>query len=296
MADPVDRRLTPVRDDLAADFLRGTVEAPRFAPGTPMEVTAGVAPIMRMPAAIAPRETELLFGEPFTVYEVDGGWAWGQSGNDGYVGYVAAGSLSAPTGQKAIRITALRTLIFSQPDIKSAPFGFVSMNALATNEQDAKTTQDFVPITLADGSTGYLVSNHCAAIHETSPDFVAEAEKYLYTPYLWGGRSSLGLDCSALVQNAIMRAQAVTADDKPVLRDTDMQELSLGTQVSTNLEVSLKRGDLIFWKGHVGIMVDADIMIHANGTYMMVTRNNVRDFATMVEGSTGPVTSVRRIA
>lgn len=294
MANTHDPRLTPARDDLAAGFLRGSVAAKQFVDGKPMECAAAVAPILKSPSTQAMRETELLLGEPFTVFEEKSGWAWGQSGLDGYVGYVPAGALCPVIGEKTLRVTALRTFVFSAAHIKSTPYAMVSMNSIFTLSQNANADAAFTAVVMPGGDIGYIVNDHCNAIHQTSTDYVCEAEKFLHAPYLWGGRSSLGLDCSALVQHALSRSLAIKTGDEPVLRDTDMQEKSCGTFVSKTLDGELHRGDLIFWKGHVGIMMDSQYMIHANGTYMMVSINDVHAFAQQVAQSSGSVTSVKR--
>ncbi|MBY0448802.1 MAG: C40 family peptidase, partial [Hyphomonadaceae bacterium] len=245
----MDKRTTPARPDLAARHLEGLVQAERFVEGVDYQCSAGVAPIRRAPAGDAMQEDQLLFGEVFTVYEERQGWGWGQSGRDQYVGYVAMEALSAPLLAPTHRIRALRTYCFSQPDLKSAPLFLLSMNAKVTAQEQRDR---YIKIARA----GWVFEGHLAALHEHAPDWVAEAERFLGAPYFWGGRESLGLDCSGLVQSALEAAGVLAP------RDADMQE-ALGEALPLRLE-ELRRGDLVFWKGHVGIMLDGERLLHAN--------------------------------
>jgi len=279
---PFDPRLTPARGDIAAAHLKGEIEAERYVEAAPMQVSASVAPLWRAPAADAPQETQALFGEVIDVYDERDGFGWGQAREDGYVGWVDMEALSSPPVAPTHRVSALRTYVFSEPDIKSAPLRLLSMNAkVAVEAEEGRFARLF--------RGGWAVTHHLALTDAKAEDFVAVAETFLHAPYFWGGKESLGLDCSALVQNALERCGT------PCPRDTDMQEAALGTALDAPFETAeLRRGDLVFWKGHVGIMVDGTRMIHANATHMAVTVNDVRDFAKRVEASTGPVTSVRR--
>ncbi|MEL7200775.1 MAG: NlpC/P60 family protein [Pseudomonadota bacterium] len=301
VADTLDRRLTPVREDLVSKDFQDRFPGITTAPGEPMMCAAGVTGLMKAPSLTTGRETELLFGEPFTVYEHRGGWAWGQSGLDGYVGYVAGGDLAPFERAPTHRVSVLRTLIFSEPDIKSAPHGFVSMNSLLRGIDPDHRSSRFFEITLPGQKRGHVIADHCAPTHEQTPDYVALAEYYLDAPYLWGGRSSLGLDCSALVQNALTCACGIAPGDPPILRDTDMQEKTIGkalegAPLDLLTEGLLKRGDVIFWKGHVALMRDDRHIVHANATHMCVSIDPLKDYADRVSRDAGPVTSIRRLA
>ncbi|MEM1192216.1 MAG: NlpC/P60 family protein [Pseudomonadota bacterium] len=294
-----DRRLTPVRDDLVGEPFQDQFPDLPAATGISMVCAASVSALMKAPSLTAGRETELLFGEPFTVYEQHSGWAWGQSGLDGYVGYVAGGDLVPFDAPTTHRINVLRTLIFSAPDIKSVPFGFVSMNALLRVTGEADGTPQFLTIALPGNKQGYVIADHCCGANDKHQDYVSLAAYYLHAPYLWGGRSSLGLDCSALVQNALTCARGIFPGEPPILRDTDMQETSIGENVEGEPKDAmrgdrLKRGDLIFWKGHVAIMCDETNILHANATHMAVSIDPLDDFAARVLTTTGPVTSIKR--
>ena len=281
MPVPPDRRLTPARPDLAAAHLSGLVDAPRYIEGRAMRVVEASAPLRRSPAPDAPLETEALFGEAVTVYEDSEGWAWAQLDRDRYVGYlpsVALGPPAAPTH----RVAALRTHAYPGPSIKIPPRMALSLGALATivrREGDFAVT--------ADGL--WLWARHLADADARAPDFVAVAEKFLNAPYLWGGRTSEGIDCSGLVQ-AGLTAAGVSAP-----RDSDMMEASLGEPVPSG--VPLVRGDLVFWKGHIGLLRDAATLLHASGWHMGVVSEPLAEArARIAANGVGEVTSVRRLA
>ncbi|MEO1310257.1 MAG: NlpC/P60 family protein [Pseudomonadota bacterium] len=282
----MDRRLTPARGDIAAAHLKGVVEAERYVDGTPMQISASVAPIRRTPADDGLQETQTLYGETFVVYDERDGWCWGQAAFDDYVGYVAAEALSHPVDPVTHRVSALRTYLYSEPDLKSAPFSLISMNAkLAVGDADASGKY------LKTARGGWVHAGHVRPIGEREDDFVAVAERFLGAPYFWGGRESLGLDCSALVQNAL-EAAGVRAP-----RDTDMQISALGeTVVGDWPDIALKRGDLVFWNGHVAIMTDGVRMIHANATHMCVSIDDARAFSERIREKEGPVTRVARLS
>jgi hypothetical protein len=215
-----------------------------------------VVPAASLRAAPSPTATQLdqlLFGEEFEVLEEAEGWAFGQAKRDGYVGYVAVAALGPPAAPPTYTVRALRSYGFSAPDIKSTPVGLYSMNALiAAETSDGR---------FINSSGGWFVEAHLAPIDRPASDFVAIAEGFVGTPYFWGGRESLGLDCSGLVQ------QALYATGRPCPRDSD-QQMALGVPVEPQ---QVRRGDLVFWRGHVAIMVSGTDIIHANGTHMAVT-------------------------
>src|SRR5262245_6116743 len=216
---PLDPRLHPFRPDLAASHLRGKVEATRFADGTAQEVVVGQAPVRDAPSHGATMLTEALRGERVTVYETDEeGWAWGQLAGDGYVGWLPAAALLAPGPTPTHKVAALRTLVFPGPSIKLPPAGALPLGARVATARD---DQGFA-VTAAGG---YVPKRHLAPIAANEPDIVAVAERFLAAPYLWGGKSSMGIDCSGLVQVAL------TACGIACPRDSDMQETTLGKPV-----------------------------------------------------------------
>jgi cell wall-associated NlpC family hydrolase len=280
MAANLDPRITPARPDLAAAHLRGKVEAARFEKGIEQEVIVGLAPLRKEPSHEAALLTEALCGERMTIYETDEeGWAWGQLKSDGYVGWLPAAMLLAPGPSPTHKVTALRTLVFPGPSIKLPP-----VDALPLGAQLAVVREQESFAVTASG--GFVPQRHLAPLATVEPDFVAVAERFLGVPYLWGGKSSLGLDCSGLVQVAL------TACGIKSPRDSDMQESALGKSASL---AGLQSGDLIFWKGHVAIARGRNSMIHANAFHMAVAIEPVAEALARIGAAGSQVTSVRRL-
>jgi cell wall-associated NlpC family hydrolase len=276
-----DPRVTPARPDLAADFLRGKVEATRFVVGEPRRIVAASAPLRRAPGADASLETEALHGEAIVVYEELGDWRWAQLVRDDYVGYLPAAALGEPRAPTH-RIAALRSHAYPAPSIKRPPRFALSLGALiavARFEGDFAVTSDDL----------WITARHVAPFEAREPDFVAVAERFLETPYLWGGRTSEGIDCSGLMQTALAAAGIAAP------RDSDMMEASLGARLPLET-AELRRGDLVFWKGHVGVMRDAATLLHANGSAMKVTSEPLALARSRIEANGGgAVTAIRRL-
>lgn len=277
MSDP---RLTPARPDLAAAHLKGKVSAARFVEGTVREVIRPSAPVRQSPAHDAALDTEALRGERVTIYDDNGeGWCWGQLDRDKYVGWLPASALGAPGAEPTHRVSALRTLVFPGPSIKLPP-----VMALSFGSAVAATRTEGTLAVLADG--GYVPARHLVAAGEREADFVAVAERFLGTPYLWGGKTSFGIDCSGLVQVAL------TATGVFCPRDSDMQEQGVGEVVD---KAGLRRGDLLFWKGHVAIARDAGTIIHANAHHMAVAIEPTAEALGRIKSSGTELRTVRRI-
>jgi hypothetical protein len=277
-----DPRTTPARPDLAAQHLDGKVTAARFVHGEEREVIDAQVPVRAEPAPDAPLMTEALMGERVTVYEFnDEGWAWGQLVDDGYVGWLPAAALIAPRETPTHKVTALRTLAFPGPSIKLPPVVMPPLGSrlAVTREQDR----------FAVSPIGFLPAGHLAAIDHRETDFVAVAERFLGTPYLWGGKTNYGLDCSGLSQVALK------ACGIPCPRDSDMQERALGTPVADVNFANLRRGDLIFWKGHMAIVRDAATIVHANAFHMAVAIEPTAEAIARISASGSNVTSVKRL-
>jgi hypothetical protein len=274
-----DRRLTPARSDLAAEKLRGVVEAPRYVAPRRMRVAVAVAPLTRVPDAEAPLDTQLLLGEAFDVYDVQPGWAWGQAVEDGYVGFVPDAALGPDGESPTHRVTLPVALIYPEAELRSRPVGTAplggTLRVAALGPRFCRLEQG-----------GFMPTGHLCPVDSPAQDWVAVAHMFLGTPYLWGGRSAGGIDCSALVQVARQAAGL----DCP--RDSDMQEVASGEGVP---EDALRRGDLVFWKGHVGIMLDGQRILHANAHHMAVALEPLARASARIEKSGGgPVTARRR--
>jgi cell wall-associated NlpC family hydrolase len=279
-----DRRITAWRPDLADERLRGQVEAERFATGVPHRIAAPSAPLRRHPTPDAPLDTEALMGEPVTVFDEHEGWAWVQLGTDGYVGYLATAALAEPGPEPTHRVAAIRSFLFPGPNLKLPPLGHVSLGATVT----VKDRQgDYAR--LANGA--WIYAPHLAEHASVETDFVAVAERFLHTLYLLGGKTSLGIDCSGLVQVSL----AATGFRAP--RDSDMQQVRLGTPVEPGPGLSgLSRGDLVFWAGHVGIMLDAERLLHANAHFMRVAIEPLAEAEERIlRTDSGPIAAVRRL-
>jgi len=257
--------------------------AARFAEGVEREVIDPQAPVRRNPSHEAPLDTEALKGERITVYETTGeGWCWGQMESDGYVGWIAANALAEPGMQPTHKVLALRTLVFPAADIKQPPLESLPLGArLAVARMD-----DRFAVTTTGG---FIPARHVCAIETYENDFVSVAEKFLGVPYLWGGKTSFGLDCSGLVQVSL-QASGISC-----LRDSDMQERNVGVPIHASLK-DLQRGDLIFWKRHVAIARDSKTIIHANAHHMAAAIEPVAEAAARISAAGSEITSVRRVS
>lgn len=282
-SEPLDPRLNAYRTDLAAERLRGRVDAPRYVEGRAHQVIKGATALRRDPRFDAVLETELLFGECVHVFDENEGWAWLQSESDGYVGYASSDALSSDIVAPTHRVSALRTFIFPGPDITMPPLDLLSLNARVS-----VTGEDGRFVRLSNG--GFLRRVHLRPVADAEPDFVAVAERFLGAPYLWGGRTSIGLDCSALIQLSL------TAAGVPCPRDADMQEAALGEALSDPADLSrLRRGDLLFWKRHMGVMTDDTRLLHANAHHMETAIEPVAEAVDRIAADKSPVTSIRRL-
>jgi cell wall-associated NlpC family hydrolase len=279
-----DPRLTPARADLAARQLAGKVEAPRYVDGHACEVIEPQAPLRAEPAPDAPLATEALKGERVTIYDTNAeGWAWGQLAADRYVGWLPANALAPAGAPPTHKVTALRTLAFPGPSIKQPPIEALPLGV----RLHIVRVEDRMAVTRAGA---YVPLAHLAPLDVDEPDFVAVGERFLGAPYLWGGKTALGLDCSGLVQVAL------TAAGIACPRDSDMQEQALGLAVAPATALAEpKRGDLIFWKGHVAIVRDCATLIHANAFHMAVAIEPVAAAMARIHAAGSTVTGVRRI-
>ncbi|WP_200917580.1 C40 family peptidase [Methylobacterium sp. Leaf89] len=279
--DLSDARLVPARPEIADVRLRGHVAAERYVVGETRAVVVPSAPLRRTPRFDAGLETEAVMGDAVTAYGAEEGFVFVQFAHDGYVGYLpeaALGPAQAPTH----RVTALRSFLYPGPDLKQPASGWLTLGARL---RPTETRGDYLRI-----ASGYVFAGHCAPLDAVEPDYAATAERLVGTPYLWGGRTSLGLDCSGLVQLCLAQAGILAP------RDADQQERGLGEALPPDFE-GLRRGDLVFWRGHVGLMLDAARLIHANGHHMAVAVEPLAEAVARIrEKSYGPVTSLRRLS
>jgi cell wall-associated NlpC family hydrolase len=278
-----DPRVTPARADLAAKYLQGKVAAPRYAEGRIYEVIAPQAPLRQAPRSDAPLDTEALKGECVTVYdENEEGWAWGQLAADHYVGWLPRGALAPPGAPATHQVKALRTFAFPGPSIKLPPEEAFPFGAKLT----VTRLDDRMAVTEA---SLYVPAVHLKPVGEHEADFVAVAERFLGAPYLWGGKTALGLDCSGLVQIALAACGIASP------RDTDMQERAVGSAVGDSSFSDFRRGDLVFWKGHVAIVRDTSALLHANAFHMAVASEPIGEAVARIRAAGSPITAVRRL-
>lgn len=276
----LDARVTLARADLADQRLEGLAPAERFEASEVMVCAVPAAAIRATASPDAEQWDQLLFGEVFRVLEIKDGFAWGQAARDGYVGFVEATALIPQGAPPTHAVSAIRTYAFSKPDIKSRPDGLYSLNALVTVEAREGRFAKGV-------GTGWFVEEHLTAIGRGERDYVAVAERFLGAPYQWGGRESLGLDCSGLVQ------QALYACVRACPRDTDMQR-GFFPDVA---QADRRRGDLVFWKGHVAILLDAETILHANAHHMATAIEPLAEAVARIEAAgVGAPLGYRRVS
>jgi hypothetical protein len=280
---PDDPRMTPLRDGVAARRLAGAVEASELADPQPYRVRAATVPLRRQPDPAGPYDTELLHGEVIDLYGSNGDWAWGQARRDGYVGYLPRAVLGPCDPAPTHRIRDIRAFLYPGPSIKATPLGHLPFAAeVLVVAQHGRFVE--TPI-------GFVFADHLELLDTLETDPVAVAERLIGIPYLWGGKSSLGLDCSALVQTAC-HACGISA-----LRDSDMQEKTLGRAINIPDDPALfERGDLLFWPGHVAMAQGDGQLLHATGAFMKVVSEPLAGALARIAGQGYPLRTVRRLA
>jgi cell wall-associated NlpC family hydrolase len=279
-----DPRLTPARPDLAAAYLRGKIAAADYVEGRALHVCVGTADLRHAPAPDAPLDTQALFGEEAMLYEDHEGFGWVQLARDGYVGYMSMVALAEGQIKPTHRVAVNRTFVYPGPDLKFSARDALPLGAAV---RVRATTGGFAQI----DDAAFIFADHLLAHGERPQDFVAVAERLLHAPYLWGGKTSLGIDCSGLVQISLDAAGI----DAP--RDTDLQEQALGMQVAVDTDLAgLRRGDLVFWRGHVGIMRNETTLLHANAHHMLVASEPLRLARDRILAKTSqPISAIKRL-
>jgi Bacterial dipeptidyl-peptidase Sh3 domain/NlpC/P60 family len=278
-----DPRLTPARPEIAAKYLEGKVKAARFVAGEIFEVVEPIAPLRERPTSDALVSTQALKGERVTIYDHnDEGWAWGQLSSDGYVGWLPGRALAKPAAEPTHQVIAIRTFAFPGPSIKLPPIETLVMGSVLTvlrEEGSFAVTRE----------GWYLPKQHLGGLGPHERDFVAVAERFIGTPYLWGGKSSLGIDCSGLVQVSL-NAAGIGGP-----RDSDMQQNGLGSPLRLDESARLQRGDLLFWKGHAAIARDSETIVHANGHHMATAIENTREAIARIKAAGSELLAIRRL-
>jgi hypothetical protein len=280
--NPLDPRLNPIREDLASASLQDRVRAPRYAEPEYRQIAAPSAPVRVAPRFDAALATEALSGEIVGAYDFREGWAWVQLRGDGYVGYVPVDCLSAMVEENTHRVSARLTYLYPAPDMKKPPITKLSFSS--TVFPIGRPEGRFVELSRG----GFVFTDHLVGIRERAKDFVRVAERFVGVPYLWGGKTSLGIDCSGLVQISLQAAGV------PCLRDSDMQMATAGEPQDPKNIDAIQRGDLLFWKGHVAIAQSPDWIIHASGHHMEVVVEPIRRALERTAETDGPLLAILR--
>ena len=278
VATKLDPRRFAVRDDLADEALADEVRGVPLARGTLRGVLLPSVAVHRRPSFDAAIDTEFLCGEEVRVFAEADGWAWAQSSVDRYVGYVPSEALGPARSRTTHTVGVPLGLVYPEPSIKAPPVARLPMGAAILVTEDVHTKEHFC--CLANG--GFVLERHLRA---PADDFVAVAQWFVGAPYLWGGKTWSGIDCSGLIQLALQMVR------HPCPRDSDMQEVELGEALDA--DAPLRRGDFVFWRGHVGIMVDGDRLLHANGYHMLTVIEPLAETIARLS-RTGPGITCRR--
>jgi cell wall-associated NlpC family hydrolase len=260
------------------------LKLPPSGAGIAMQVNAGVVSLRKAPEPDGEQASQMLHGEEVILHHEAGEFGLVQSRHDNYTGWALMEALSAPVLVPTHRVSVLRAYVYPSPSIKASPRFPVSLGArlASTGIREGRFVQC--------ERSGWVIADQLSPIDSFDDDPADIALRYLHTPYLWGARESLGIDCSGLIQ------QAFGACGVQAPRDSDMQAAWLGDPVAEWTEAgALQRNDLIFWKGHVGLMLDSSRVIHANGHHMAVAAEPLREAIDRIEPLYGRPTQARRL-
>lgn len=280
-AEPLDPRLHPYKSDVAASHLKGHVDSARFVDGVLHRVCEPLCDVLNDETGQA-RTSQALLGEAFMVYQANERHAWGQLMTDSYVGWIDRSALALSDDLEPTHRIASPLTRATNGSIKVLGFGPMPMGAQVHVSAPAVEVGGS-SAAFAQTDAGALPAAHLVPLDHHVTDWVAVAEQFLHAPYVWGGRSAMGIDCSALVQLALQQAGTACP------RDSDMQEDQLGGIIDR--ELGLQRGDLVFWPGHVGVMVDATGLLHANAYAMATVVEPLID----VEARVGAARAIKRL-
>ena len=273
-----DTRITPIRRDLASTAYKAIVKRKKYVTAKLATVKSAFTPLYSNKGSKL--STQLLYGEECDVFETKNGWSWIQSRRDNYVGYTPTINLTRKIYKPNSKVISLRTVIYTKPDIKSVTKGYLSFNSLV---EVIKIKGKYSLIK----NLGWCPSLDLAKIKSSKFNHIDLSKQYLDTPYLWGGRDSMGIDCSGLVQNLHQ------INNRPFPRDTDMQEIFVTNEVK--YEKDLKAGDLVFWKGHVAMMIDNSNIIHANAYHMKTAIEPLSTAKKRILKSNGKIKKLGRL-
>ena len=273
-----DTRITPIRRDLASTAYKAIVKRKKYVTAKQATVKSTFTPLYANKGSKL--STQLLYGEECDIFDTKNGWSWIQSRRDNYVGYTPTINLTRKIYKPNSKVISLRTIIYTKPDIKSVTKGYLSFNSLV---EVIKIKGKYSLIK----NLGWCPSLDLVKIKSSKFNHIDLSKQYLDTPYLWGGRDSMGIDCSGLVQNLHQ------INNRPFPRDTDMQEIFVTNEVK--FEKDLKAGDLVFWKGHVAMMIDNSNIIHANAFHMKTAIEPLSTAKKRILKSNGKIKKLGRL-
>ncbi len=273
-----DQRICPIRKGLASADYYGLIKNCKFVKGSIYTVHSTYSPLY-FEKKQKNLTSQLLFGEYFRVFDVNDGVAWGQSLRDNYVGYTSIQNLRKRKIISNYKVQSLRTFIYGGPSIKVDPLNYLSFNSLV-NVTKKKRNFSFIP------SVGWCISKDLSKINNIKFSLYDISLQYLQTPYLWGGRDSMGLDCSGLIQNLYQ----MIGINLP--RDTDLQAAYFSKYVD---ESKIKLGDLIFWRGHVAMVLDKKNIIHANAYHMKTQIEPLKSAKKRIDKDYGNILKICRL-